>query len=112
MKKFFVLVFTVMMSVSSFASIGTPTSTKEVVKKEIRTKIVELLGNADFYFDKELITSVDLFINRKGQIVVLDVKSNNENVVNYLTRKLNYKKVTGKLSRGVKIYKMPLRIVR
>lgn len=100
------------MSVSSFANIETPVSSKEVVKKEIRTKIVKLLGNADFHFDKELTTSVDLFINRKGQIVVLDVKSNNESVVNYVTRKLNYKKVVGKLSKGMKIYKMPLRIVK
>lgn len=111
MKKLFVFLFAVMMSVSSFANTVNPTS-KEDVKKEIRSKIVQLLGNVDFSFDKELKTTVDLMVNRKGEIVVLNVNSNNSNVSDYIKRKLNYKKVVGKLKSSVKIYKMPLRIVK
>lgn len=112
MKKLFVFVFTVMMSVSSFANTMNPTSKKEDVKQEIRTKIVELLGKVDFSFDKELKTTVDLMVNKKGEIVVLNVNSDNQNVEDYIKRKLNYKKVVSKLKTAVKIYKMPLRIVK
>lgn len=112
MKKLLVFVFTVMMTVSSFANDVNPTTSKEDVKKEIRTKIVELLGAVDFSFDKNLTTTVDLMINRKGQVVVLDVNSENPNVVNYVTRKLNYKTIVKNLNKSVKIYKMPLRIIK
>lgn len=110
MKKVITLVAVFMMSVSSFAADRTPTSNE--VKKEIRAKIVKLLGNADFAFKKEVKTTVDLLINKKGEIVVLDIECANPSVCAYVKRKLNYKKVYKELNNSVKVYKMPLRIVK
>lgn len=111
MKKCIVLVFALMISISSFANEGNPTSKKEV-RTEIRTKIVQLLGKADFTFDKEVKTTVDLLINKKGEIVILDVECANPSVCAFVKRKLNYKKVYNNLNKSVKVYKMPLRIIK
>lgn len=109
MKKLVALVFVLLMNISSFANTGTPTSNE--VKKEIRTKIVKLLGHADFTFEKEVKTTVDLLINKKGEIVVLDIECANPKVCDFIKRKLNYKKVYNTLNRGLTIYKMPLRVI-
>lgn len=109
MKKVIALVFVLMMGVSSFANNENPNS--KGVKNEIRTKIVKLLGKADFNFDKEVKTTVDLLINKKGEIVILDIECTNPAVCNYVKRKLNYKKVYNKLNESIRVYKMPLRIV-
>lgn len=110
MKKLVALVIVLLMSVSSFANEKNPTS-KEV-KKEIRAKIVNLLGKADFSFKNEIKTTVDVLINKNGEIVVLNVECVNPEVCAYVKRKLNYKKVVSKLDKRVKIYKLPLRIVK
>lgn len=110
MKKVIALVFVLMMSVSSFASNENPTS-KEV-KREIRTKIVKLLGQADFTVNKDVKTTVDLLINKKGEIVILDVECADPTVCAFVKRKLNYKKIYKKLNDSVKVYKMPLRILK
>lgn len=110
MKKLVVLFFAMMISFSSFANEGAPTS-KEV-KTTIRTKIVSLLGSIDFELKQNVETTVDLLINKKGEIVILDIDCTNPAVCDYVKRKLNYKKVYKNLAQQVKIYKLPLRMVK
>lgn len=110
MKKLVVFLFVAMMSVTSFAVEGTLTS-KEV-RKEIRTKIVKLLGKPEFNVEKEITTTVDFLINKSGEIVILDVECTNPNVCAFVKSKLNYKKVFNKSNSTSKVYKMPLRITK
>lgn len=110
MKKLVVFLFVAMMSVTSFANEGTPTS-KEV-KKEIRTKIVNLLGKAHFNVEEEIKTTVDFLINKNGELVILNVECVNPTVCAFVKSKLNYKRVTNKSNKTSKVYKMPLRIVK
>lgn len=109
MKKLVVFLVVALMSVSTFADNTKPTSE---IKSELRSEIVKLLGKVDFEFNNNLETSVEFFINNKGEVVVLTVNSNNTNVSNYVKNKLNYRVVTKKSSVKGKVYKMPLKIVK
>lgn len=110
MKKLVVLFFAMMISFSSFANEGTPTS-KEV-KSTIRTKIVKLLGNIDFELKSDVKTTVDLLINKKGEIVILDIDCADPVVYAFVKRKLNYKKIYSNLTQKVELYKLPLRVIK
>lgn len=110
MKKFIVVVFALMVSISSFANNETPVS--ENVKNEIRTQVVKLLKDSKFVLENEVKTTVELIINRKGELVILNIDCTNPTVCSYLKNKLNYKKVVSKKYPFGKIYKMPLRILK
>ncbi|MGG6229518.1 hypothetical protein [Tenacibaculum sp. SDUM215027] len=104
MKKLFVLVFVTLMSTSVFSTNENPT------KEHIRTKIVELLGNPNFVLDKEVKTTVEFLINKNGEIVILNVNCETEQICHYVKSRLNYKFINNELKLKNHIYKMPLTI--
>ena len=64
MKKLIVLLFVTLMSTSVFSTNENPN------KKEIRAKIVTLLGSPNFLINKEVKTMVEFTLNSKGEIFV------------------------------------------
>lgn len=104
MKKLFVLVFITLMSTSVFSTNENP------AKEQIRTKIVELLGNPNFVLDKEVKTTVEFLINKNGEIVILNVNCETEQICHYVKSRLNYKFINNELKLKNHIYKMPLTI--
>ncbi|MDO6674397.1 hypothetical protein Q4517_02400 [Tenacibaculum sp. 1_MG-2023] len=104
MKKLFVLVFITLMSTSVFSTNENP------AKEQIRTKIVELLGNPNFVLDKEVKTTVEFLINKNGEIVILNVNCKTEQVCHYVKSRLNYKFINNELKLKNHIYNMPLTI--
>lgn len=106
MKKFVVLVFVTLMNVSVFAINENP------VKEEIRTKIVKLLGKIDFTIEKDVNTNIDFLVNKKGEIVILDIECARPEICAYIKSKLNYKKVKNNIEETLRMYRMPLKIVR
>lgn len=106
MRKLVLFVFVTMVTFTAFATEENPT------KQEIRSSIVKLLGNIDFKMEDNLETSVDFLINKKGEIVILEVKSNSPIITNYVKTKLNYKKVFSNPVSSVQIYRMPLKFVK
>ncbi|CAM1351544.1 MULTISPECIES: hypothetical protein [Tenacibaculum] len=106
MRKFVLLVFVALMNVSAFAINENP------VKEEIRTNIVKLLGKVDFTIEKDVKTTIDFLVNKKGEVVILDVDCASPEVCAYIKSKLNYKRVYKNIKKSVQIYKMPLKIVR
>ena len=104
MKKLFVFVFVTLMSTSVFSINENP------AKKQIRTKIIELLGNPNFILDKEVKTTVEFLINKNGEIVILNVNCDTEQVCNYVKNRLNYKLINKELTVKNHIYKIPLTI--
>ncbi|RLK03277.1 hypothetical protein [Tenacibaculum discolor] len=102
MKKLFVLIFITLMSTSVFSTNENP------AKEQIRSKIVELLGNPNFVLDKEVKTTVEFLINKKGEIVILNVNCDTEQVCHYVKSRLNYKLINKELTVKNHIYKMPL----
>lgn len=104
MKKLFVLMFVTLMSTSVFSTNENPT------KEQIRTRIVELLANPNFTLDKEVKTTVEFLINKNGEIVILNVNCDTEQVCHYVKSRLNYKFINNELKLKNHIYKMPLTI--
>lgn len=107
MKKLVVLLFVFTMNMFSISANNT--NPFESKKKEIRTEIVKLLGNVeDILIENEIKVNVDLLVNKRGELIIIGTDSNNERINNFLKRKLNYKKVTKKLEKEIKTYRMPL----
>lgn len=102
MKKLFVLVFVAFVSTSVFSTNENPE------KQEIRTKIVQLLGNPDFLVDEKVKTTVDFLINKNGEIVILNVDCNTPKIPYYIKNKLNYKTINKNFNGKNTFYKMPL----
>ncbi len=109
MKKFKVILFVTLISFSAFANNTNPTNE---TKSELRTEIVKLLGKANFEFNNNLNSTIEFMVNNKGEIVVVNVNSNNTEVHSYVKSKLNYKILSTKLVKRGQIYKMPLKIVK
>ncbi|AUC16582.1 hypothetical protein BTO06_16135 [Tenacibaculum sp. SZ-18] len=108
MKKLFLLL-AITVSTSIFANNSRPA---EVVKSEIRTEIIKLLGNANFNVESNLTADVEFMINNKGEVIVLTVDTKNADVETYVKNKLNYKLITNKLIVKGQTYKMPLKLVK
>lgn len=108
MKKLFLLL-AITVSTSIFANNSRPA---DVVKSEIRTEIIKLLGNANFNVESNLTADVEFMINNKGEVIVLTVDTKNSDVETYVKNKLNYKLITNKFIVKGQTYKMPLKLVK
>ena len=105
MKKLFVLLFITLLSTSVFSMNENPS------KKEIRAKIVTLLKGPNFTINNEVKTIVEFMLNNKGEIVILNVDCDKNEVCDYIKSRLNYKKMHTTLKQSSNnIYKIPLTI--
>ncbi len=104
-----ILVLAMTISLTSFANITRPSNE---VKSELRVEIAKLLSKANISLDASLSTEVELMVNRNGEIVVLNVNSNNEQVNSFIKSRLNYRTVKTKGISAGKIYKMPLKVIK
>lgn len=110
MKKLAVVIFVFAMSVN--AAFANDDDKLKKKTSEVRTEVVKLLGDYDNVVDVNLNTSVSFIINRKNQIVVLDVDSRNQHLISYVKRKLNYKKIEVSTLNYMKVYRLPLKVKR
>lgn len=110
MKKLAVVIFVFAMSVTSAFANNDDKMRKKT--SEVRTEVVKLLGNYDRTLDETLNTSIRFLINRKNEIIVLNVDSKDASLVSYVKRKLNYKKIKAANSSYMKVYRLPLKVKR
>ena len=111
MKKFIVLflVFTLSTTVL-FANDKNPTIAS---KKQLTTEIVKLLGNNEFPLTKAFVKAeISILLNSKNELVIISIKSKNVDLENYIKRKLNYKKIGVNSLSKMKVYRMPIKIIR
>ena len=81
-------------------------------KSELRTKIVNLLGQHTYKLNKQLTADVSLMLNNKNELVIISVDSEDQNINNYVKLKLNYKKINIEgITKGT-IYTIPLRMTQ
>ena len=78
-------------------------------KDEIRDQIVKLLKTPSFDVESEMNVNVSFTFSSRGEIVVVNVDSKNGDVLNYIRKNLNYKKIQNPGEQG-KLYKMPLKV--
>lgn len=106
MRKFKLLALALLIgSASLFANNDNP----EVPKKVIRDQIATLLSAPDFTVSQEMTVNVTFTFNSEGEIVVLSVDSKNKEILSYIRKNLNNKKVETPGTRD-KHYMMPLKV--
>jgi len=100
--------------VASVLLVGTVLSAATEPVKTINNpssdEIGTLLENPEFIVKNEVSAYVTFMLNSEREIVVLSVKTENEEVEKFVKRRLNYQKVGATLEQG-KEYKVPIRIV-
>jgi len=83
----------------------------DVPKKVIRNQIVQLLATPEFTVDTDISVNLTFTFSSEGEIVVLAVDSKNREVLKYIRKNLNYKKIAQPGERD-KIYTMPLKVAQ
>lgn len=109
MKKLAVLFFVFAMSITSTFANNDDDKRKEE-EKVLRTQIVQFLGNYDNY--ENVKAEVTFMLNRKNEIVILSVNSSKREVESFVKARLNYKRVKDTTVKPMKIFKLPIRIVK
>lgn len=80
---------------------------------QLQTELVELMGSeVPFILENGELTAEVLFtVNSKGEVIVLQIISENSAAENHIKRRINYKKVSHRTSKPGEIYMMPVKIV-
>ncbi len=82
-------------------------------KKELQTAVIKLLGNNQFPLTSAVAEAeVFMLLNTNNELVIISVKSKNQQLKQYIKRKLNYKKVPVKALTKMKVYRMPIKIIQ
>lgn len=64
------------------------------VNKELRTRIVSIIGiTIPIHLNQECTATISFVLNTKNELVILTVDSENEEVKSYIKSKLNYQKM-------------------
>lgn len=89
-----------------------PTKEKPDPKKqEISKQIFVLLENTYLKVaEKDLVAYVQLFINKKSQLVVLDVQSSSKALEAFVKNRLNYKEIEAAQARKSKRFSLKIRV--
>lgn len=82
------LLLTVMITFSTVLSAST------TPKKTIESDIAKRLEHPTFILEQDVVTNVTFVINKKNEIVILSVDSDNVTIVDYIKTRLNYTKVS------------------
>ena len=110
MKKIVLVLLTFFLVVAN----GAAKNTNETpLKKELRNEIEKLLTLPEFTFDAEImVATVEFMINKKGEIVVLSVESENADLENFIKNRLNYHSLKNYAATNYsKFYSVPVKIV-
>ena len=106
MKKYMLLALALVIGTASlFATNVNPDDSK----KEMRDQIVKLLDTPSYATDKVIDVEITFTFSSEGEIVVLRVDSSDGEVLNYVRRNLNYKKIQSPGEKD-KLYSMPLKV--
>ena len=81
---------------------------------DLRIEMVDLIGSnfMDEMMDGAYEADVMFTVNNNKEIIILSVESDNAQLVTYLKRKLNYKKVTHRPGEYGEIYLLPVKMVK
>ncbi len=109
MKSIKLIVIILLFTVNSIFALTTDPANK--TKTVVSTQVQKLLEKPNFLINKDMKVIVKLTINKNNEIVVLHVESNDTNNVieGYIKSRLNYKKLTKKLS--TQVYTLPIKLL-
>ena len=101
--------FALALIIGTSSLFATNATSLEKPENKIRTQIVELLKSPEFKIEQEISVTLTFTFSSVGEIVVLNVDSNNPEVLNFIRKNLNYHKIQNPGERD-KIYTMPLKL--
>ncbi len=81
---------------------------------QLQSELVELMGT-EFPFtleNGELTAEVLFTVNHNGEVIVLQIVSDNPDAEKHIKKRINYKKVSHRTSKPGEIYMMPVRVVQ
>ena len=107
MKKFKLMALAFLIGTASLFAVNI--DDEEKPSKEIRNEIVQLLQTPDFVLTEDINVVLKFTFSSEGEIVVLCPGCDNNEVVNYIRKNLNYKKFKNPGERD-KIYLLPLKL--
>jgi hypothetical protein len=94
--------------------LGTLFTNAAISEKNVKTpfsaEIEKLLEDNDLFLGADEFATITFVVNTEGEIVLRDVKTENESVKQLINERLNYYKVKTAMQKG-KEYKVPVRIV-
>ena len=76
----------------------------------ITQEVGKLLKNPSFLVDNDITASVTLTINKKNEIVVLSVDSEDKTVEDYIKARLNYNELPSTVTTDEKTFIVPVRL--
>lgn len=106
MKTLKLLLLAVLMTTTTVALADNPTKRGKSVTYEIE----QMLKNSNLLIEDDLKVNVFFTLSEDNRIVVKYVRSENEKVAQFLTERLNNKKVHGQNWDQNKLYELPVRI--
>ena len=108
--KLFVAAFALVFAVQVSASNEKPIK----VTAQLQAELVELMGSEiPFAIENGELTAEVLFtVNHKGEVIVLQIVSENPAAEKHIKKRINYKKVSHKTSKPGEICLMPVRVVQ
>ena len=81
---------------------------------QLQSELIELLGSeVPFQLEEGELTAEVLFtVNQNGEVIILEIISENAAAEKHIKRRINYKKVSHRAEKKGEIYMMPVRIVQ
>ena len=108
--KLFIAVFTLVFAIQVSANTEKPIKTSE----QLQSELVDLLGSqVPFELeDGELTAEVLFTVNTNGEVIIVEIISDNAAAEKHIKNRINYKKVSHRSTKPGEIYMMPVRIVQ
>ena len=107
--KLFALVIAI--GLSSFATANTKPIKEKNVQPTIVETVGELLEKPNFDINQEFTATIQLMVNAKNELVVLNVQTENGKVESFVKNRLNYKKLPFVVTVRNTPFNVPLRLV-
>ncbi|MGV6845963.1 MAG: hypothetical protein ACWA42_07550 [Lutibacter sp.] len=107
MKKFLLFVFA--MSLGTFSLLANGSENPLPANKEIRSQIVDLLKTPQFDVENEITANITFTFSSEGELIILNVDSKHQDLLNYVRKHLNYKKLEAP-GKHNQVYIMPFKI--
>jgi len=101
--------FTLAMLIGTASLFASEVESTKMSKDGMRSEIVQLLKTPDFTVPTEINVTITFTFSSEGELVVLGVDSKNSDVLKYIRKNLNYKKIENPGERD-KLYTMPLKL--
>ena len=76
----------------------------------LNEEIGKLLNKPQFNIEEDIEVFVKITFNKHDEIVVLSIETDNEELKDYITNRLNYNKITATLDSKIKYYIVPIRL--